>query len=127
MVPWSMPATIFGAWMESDDVDYIFYHADAIPLHKAHTQLHELAHILCGHKTLPITTELLFNVLMGNISTAKLLLRSTKSDQAEQEAELLTSLIQEQLYRCVRFNELTKAVTADEEQRKLFVALGLLD
>lgn len=127
MTAWAMPATIFGAWMEEEDTDYIFYHEQAIPLHKAHIQLHELAHMLCGHATIKVTKETLTQVLMDEFSAAKLLLRSTKSNQEEQEAELLTSLIQEQLQRDARLDELTKVVTADEEQRKLFIALGLLD
>lgn len=127
MTAWAMPATIFGAWMEEEDTDYIFYDVDAIPLHKAHIQLHELAHMLCGHATIKVTKETLAQILMDKFSAAELLLRSTKSNQEEQEAELLTSLIQEQLHRYARLDELTKVVTADEEQRKLFIALGLLD
>ena len=127
MTAWAMPATIFGAWMEEEEMDYIFYDVDAIPLHKAHIQLHELAHILCGHATIKVTKKTLAQVLMDEFSAADLLLRSTKSNQEEQEAELLTSLIQEQLHRYARLDELTKVVTADEEQRKLFIALGLLD
>ena len=127
MTAWAMPATIFGAWMEAEDIDYIFYYEDAIPLHKAHIQLHELAHMLCGHATIKVTKETLVQILMDKFSAAELLLRSTKSNQEEQEAELLTSLIQEQLHQYTRQDELTKVVTADEEQRKLFIALGLLD
>ncbi len=127
MTAWTMPATIFGAWMEAEDIDYIFYYGDAIPLHKAHIQLHELAHMLCGHETIRVTNEALASILMDEFSAANLLLRSTKSNQEEQEAELLTSLIQEQLHRYTRQDELTKVVIADEEQRKLFIALGLLE
>lgn len=127
MTPWAMPATIFGAWMEAEDIDYIFYYGDAIPLHKAHIQLHELAHMLCGHETIRVTNEALASILMDEFSAANLLLRSTKSNQEEQEAELLTSLIQEQLHRHARFHELTAAATADEEQNKLLVALEMLD
>ena len=127
MTAWPMPAAIFGAWMESDDTDHIFYYEDAIPLHKAHIQLHELAHILCGHETVRVTKDDIFSTLMDKFSAAQLLLRSTKSNLQEQEAELLTSLIQEELHRHARFDELTKAVTADKEQRTLLVALGMLD
>lgn len=127
MTAWAMPAAIFGAWIEVEDMDYIFYDEDAIPLHKAHIQLHELAHMLCGHETIKATKETLADILMGKFSADNLLLRSTKSDQKEQEAELLTSLIQTQIHRHARFDELTREATADKEQQKLLVALGMLD
>lgn len=124
---WSMPATIFGAWLSGAEMDHIFYDEDAIPLHQVHIQLHELAHILCGHQTLTASEDILADILQGKFDAADLLLRSAKSDEQEQEAELLSALIQEQVRRHIHFEELTKAVISDDEQHKLYIALGLLE
>lgn len=52
-----MPAEMFGCWVRLAGKDYIFYEEHTAHLHQAHIQLHELAHILCGHKTLEMAEQ----------------------------------------------------------------------
>jgi len=139
-VPRTMPPTLFGAWLAGPDDDYIFYEANTLAIHQAHIQLHEIAHILCDHPAAQIgPQEVQILLRQANIdptlyqffrSSAKrietLLLRSTHSDEAEQEAETLTALIQEQVLRHVRLRELTRVISSDEDLAAYIRAMELV-
>jgi len=129
-VPRPMPPTLFGAWLASDDCDYIFYEADTLSLHQVHIQLHEIAHILCGHPAIEIGPQQL-QILLRRADTdptlyTSLLLRSVRSDQAELEAETLTALIQEQVLRHARLRELTTVVSSDVDIAAYLRAMELV-
>lgn len=122
-VPRPMPPTLFGAWLAGDDRDYIFYEANTLPIHQAHIQLHELAHILCGHLTEEVDSQQV-QILLRQVDPPAgraprvyetLLLRSTYSDEAELEAETLTALIQEQVLRHSALENLTIVISSEEE------------
>src|SRR5512145_3018276 len=57
-IPWKkMPPGMFGAWLSDADEpkEYIFFREDTPKIHQIHIQLHELAHLLCGHPTARIS------------------------------------------------------------------------
>jgi hypothetical protein len=126
LVSHPMPATLFGAWLAGDADDYVFYEADTHPLHQTHICLHEMAHMLCGH--LPVRIDSLQTQVplqQANADGAaidSLLLRSTREDQIEQEAELLAGLIQDRVLRAAQARALA-ATTAKDGNLAGLVAL----
>src|SRR5690349_20588477 len=103
-IPWSMPATLFGAWITDGDEarEYIFYRDNVSVVHLIHIQLHELSHFLFGYPTIEINRHIIAEVVAGTTSLpfAELpQLRSPKRADAETEAETLANLIQERAIR----------------------------
>jgi len=117
-VPWEMPPSLFGAWIASDGRDYIFFDRDTQPIHQTHIKLHEMAHILCDHPTARVESEQA--LLVADPTVSKALLRSTHSDQEEQEAETLATLIQEQILRHAARQRDIDGVSWDRDFAKSF-------
>lgn len=119
----AMPAEMFGCWVRLAGKDYIFYEEHTAHLHQAHIQLHELAHILCGHKTLEMAEQpaLTLDALIQGLLYATfpvvtslltpILARSRHSSQDEAEAEALSELIQQRVHESQRSRELTQPIT----------------
>jgi len=111
--------TVSGAWLAGVERDFLFYAANASPIHQAHIQLHELAHMVCGHATLELPDGrigLTFRRAIGLDGAAALgalLMRSSHSDAEEIEAETLASLIQGRVLRHGRLRKLTQASAGD--------------
>ena len=114
IVPWRLPPELFGAWIEDDSSDYIFYEDGPLHVHTVHILLHELCHILLGHKTVLAGNELQ-NVLgePANPSEAQValrtVLRQSAIDEQELEAETLSNLIQQRVYRQAGITALSQA------------------
>ncbi|MFB9904770.1 ImmA/IrrE family metallo-endopeptidase [Allokutzneria oryzae] len=90
------PSTPCGVLAATDRADYIFYAADTSALHQEHILLHELGHLLCGHAGDAVVDSAVASVLVPNLSTdlvRRVLGRTSYSEEKEQEAELLASLI----------------------------------
>lgn len=112
---------VSGAWMADKVHDYVFYETqDAPPVLRVHSQMHEMAHMLCGHSTVQIDAGDLVLLLShfdeDNTACQYLSLRSTQPDQVDEEdreAEMLASLIQEQVLSHSRVQELFKVVSSD--------------
>jgi len=115
--------------MAGDDRDYIFYEADTLPIHQVHIQLHEMAHMLCGHPALVINSQqariLLRQAHPSPSLYESLLLRSIRPDEMELEAETLTALIQEQVLRHSTLEKLTTALSSDEDIAEYMRAMEL--
>jgi len=128
-VPRPLPPTLFGAWMAGDDCDYIFYEANTLPIHQVHIQLHEMAHMLCGHPALVINSQqariLLRQAHPSPSLYESLLLRSISPDEMELEAETLTALIQEQVLRHSTLEKLTTVLSSDEDIAEYLRAMEL--
>lgn len=128
-IPYDMPLGVFGAWISDheDPAEYIFYRKDVPELHQVHIQLHELAHFLCGHTTLTTGSHHLNNLLHGSPEPAfrQIKLRTHQSANAELEAEVLASTIQEQVIRASRLNYLTRVVSSDPKVSRYFQSLGI--
>ena len=85
-----------GLWVAGPSSDFIFYAADTSPLHQQHIILHELSHLLCGHRTLPLGEDELRALLFPDLhaqTVERVLQRAGYSTADEQEAELLASVI----------------------------------
>ncbi len=123
-----MPATLHGAWLKGIDEDFVFFEANTPALHQAHNQLHEMSHMLCGHPTLEVGPEQVHLLLRHTGSTLdpaaldSFLLRSVYTDLADQEAEMLTALIQERVMRHARLDELYKVVSSEGGFANYFAA-----
>ena len=84
-----------GLWIGTTEVDYVFYEQGTTPFHRNFIALHELAHMLLGHRGLPAWQGLARRVA-PDISPAlvRLMLgRSGYSSPEEREAETLASSI----------------------------------
>ncbi len=92
-----LPSTIAGVWVANERTDYLFYAQDAPRPHQEHIVLHELAHLLCGHKSGPAQVELLRTLLFPHLDPTRVrsaLGRARYDTRQEREAELLATLIE---------------------------------
>jgi hypothetical protein len=85
-----------GMWIAADARDYIFFETDTSPLHQAHIQLHELAHLLLGHRSAQLLDLDFLRDLLPDLSSHVLqsvLERASYATVEEREAELMASLL----------------------------------
>lgn len=131
-VPWSMPPRMYGAWISDAEEprEFVFYDQDIPPLHQVHTQLHELAHIINDHPTRRLTRTEMEDILRRADQEPdilkEVLLRAPNEAQHEDEAETLAALIQKQVIRHERLQQLAVTVSSDDSMRDHFTALGLI-
>ncbi|MFJ9339874.1 toxin [Streptomyces sp. NPDC101733] len=87
---------LFGIWLKLDDYDVIVFEKAASSAHKEHIIAHELAHIAFEHsgsvRLDPDDSGRLFSDVDPN-AVRGVLMRSRYSDDEEQEAETMASLI----------------------------------
>jgi hypothetical protein len=105
LVPVKIPGShLCGLWIMTDTVDFIVYEADTCKPHQEHIIAHELAHIICGHRSGTETAvdngmaRLLFPDLSPEL-IQKMLGRTNYSSIQEREAEVTASLIIERINR----------------------------
>ncbi|MET8977042.1 ParH-like protein [Streptomyces sp. NPDC004539] len=104
-----------GLLVTTDRADRILYPADTTPLHQQHIQLHEVAHLLCGHHETSGAATSAVAVLLPHLPPAlvrRVLGRTVYTEPQEEEAELVASLI------------LSRAALADPEQTRLRSLFG---
>jgi hypothetical protein len=112
LIPYPISTTsVSGAWLAGDDCDFVFYDEATLPIHQTHIQLHEMAHMLCGHPTLKVGREGLSILFRGMVGAAgqeaeSLFVQFAHSKEAEREAEVLASLIQKKVLHYGRMREL---------------------
>lgn len=96
LLPMELHTTgIFGLWLRADDVDFIAYERHTSAAHQSHIIAHELSHMLCDHHHGDTATETPAE-LFANLDPAlvkDMLMRCGYSQQAEQEAEVMASLL----------------------------------
>jgi hypothetical protein len=122
LCPVSCPAGPCGLWAAGTQVDYIFYEQATTPLHQEHIILHEVSHLLCGHRPEPLSDEECAWMLFPDLDAEmirRVLGRAGYSADEEQEAELLASLILDQ----VAHQRLPQACPADPEVGSLLERL----
>jgi hypothetical protein len=129
-IPWTMPATVFGAWMSDDEEpkEYIFYRDNVPTIHQVHIQLHELSHLLLGHPTLHINRKKIAEVLrkMTSLPFADLpRLRSPNQTECETQAEVLATLIQERVIQSSRIDQLLNDLSSEEKLASFLKTMGL--
>lgn len=90
----------YGAWVAGPTRDVVFYEQGTTRLHRDHIILHEISHIACGHDPIPLSDPQLTQLLCPHIDPLAIQLvlsRASYSTDEECEAELLASLILEQM------------------------------
>jgi hypothetical protein len=76
--------------------DYIFYESQTSALHQEHIILHEVGHLLCEHRVASLSRDEVSELLLPDLDPAmirRVLGRTCYPVWAEQEAEIIASLI----------------------------------
>ena len=115
----SLPPTIAGVWVAIERADYIFYAHDAPRPHQEHIILHEVAHLLCGHASVPGQIELLQALLFPHLDQSIVrtaLGRSHYDTRQEREAELMATMMEHRWLRRRRRHGPVGLDKTDEER-----------
>ncbi|NUT98511.1 MAG: hypothetical protein HOY78_41530 [Saccharothrix sp.] len=89
---------VCGLWIATDTADLIFHESGTSPPHQDHIVLHELAHLLCDHRSASVTPADLTRVLLPHLDpdvVRRVLGRAAYTTEEEWEAETLASLIRQ--------------------------------
>jgi hypothetical protein len=95
----SAPGVPCGLWIATADADYVYHEEGTTPFHATHIKMHELAHILLGHRNGTEVWKKLVSLLVPDVDPelVQLILgRTAYSTAEEREAETLASLILEE-------------------------------
>jgi Zn-dependent peptidase ImmA (M78 family) len=91
-----MPGPV-GVWIRTNSADYIIYPADTSAPHQNHVILHEIGHMIAGHKgdghDADIITEWFPHISPDVVRSS--LQRSHYDSEQEQEAEIVATIILE--------------------------------
>jgi hypothetical protein len=100
LLPFPLGPEVLGIWIATDTADYIFYEHDTSPYHQRHIVLHEGSHMLRGHQgpALPDLVSSLTPHLDPKL-VRSFLCHSVFNEDEEAEAEVLATLIEEQMER----------------------------
>ncbi|MCK6580613.1 MAG: hypothetical protein L6Q98_21185 [Anaerolineae bacterium] len=121
---------LFAFWLRQDEADFIFVNRTLHWVHTVHCLLHEIAHVVLGHRGQDISKaidpailqEFGIEIALGHFRRGR---RSEMSDPGqEQEAELFVSAIQGRLNQVQRLSELYGNPTSIAELRPFVDALG---
>lgn len=85
-----------GMWVSTAETDYIIYEQDTSKLHQEHIIAHELGHLLSNHSTSGVLEAQAVSVLLPSLNPElvnRVLGRTHYSEQEEQTAELIATLI----------------------------------
>jgi hypothetical protein len=128
-IPWSMPLTLFGAWMSDEDKpkEYIFYRDDVPLIHQVHIQLHEISHFLLGHPTLQINRAQLAELFEKKASfpySDLLRLRSSDKTDFEIQAETLAALIQKEVIHYASLDQLQNDLSSETKLANFLNTMG---
>ncbi|MGW3951844.1 toxin [Streptomyces sp. NPDC004752] len=96
LLPVELHATgVFGIWLRAEDADYIAYERHTSTAHQSHIIAHELSHMLCDHhgdgSTENPPVELFADLDPSLVKG--MLMRCGYTQEAEQEAEVMASLL----------------------------------
>jgi hypothetical protein len=91
-----------GMCVSTHTADYIFYEAGTSSLHREHIVLHEIGHLLLGHLTTMSESEQALQLLLTSLDpqvVIRMLGRGDCSGIAEQQAEMVATLIMQRAVR----------------------------
>ncbi|MGW3951213.1 ParH-like protein [Streptomyces sp. NPDC004752] len=109
-----------GLLVSTDGADRIVYPADTTLLHQQHIQLHEVAHLLCGHHETTPAASSAAEVLLPHLPASlihRVLGRTVYTEPQEQEAELVASLILNRAAQLDRTGAAAASPAGSEEAR----------
>ncbi|BFU45119.1 hypothetical protein [Krasilnikovia sp. MM14-A1004] len=92
----AMTAHTCGLWISTDFSDDIFVEERTTAFHREHIILHEIGHLVCDHGAIHDGAATTFSRLLPDLDPAmvrRLLARTNYTDEQEQQAELVASLI----------------------------------
>jgi hypothetical protein len=87
-----------GLWVNTLDTDYVFFESSTSPLHQVHIALHELGHMLMGHRGIAPDSEEFLRKAMPTLDPAamkRVLGRTAFTQVQEAEAESFATLVGE--------------------------------
>jgi hypothetical protein len=120
-----LPLDLSGLWLPGTSEDYIFCCWDTVPALRGHVILHELSHILCGHRALVADAEAVLRPefpLLDSDAIRRKLGRSRYDTRSEREAEMLATMLERQ-WEAARPNARRAgdqdAADSDHETRRL--------
>jgi hypothetical protein len=82
-----------GIWVGTAEADHVFYDPGTSPLHAEHIVLHELAHILSGHRLVEDDAPARLFPDLDPATVTRMLGRVAYTTAQEREAEMMASLI----------------------------------
>lgn len=98
LVPHPIPVPgPFGVWIATNHADYILYQQETTKAHQDHIVLHELGHIIAGHRS-DDGDDMLLTELYPDLEPAavrRALLRTSYDTEQEREAETVATIILE--------------------------------
>lgn len=96
LVPYNFPSTtVFGLWVETTDADLIFFEGETVPEHQRHIILHEVGHMVLGHRS-DTDDDSIWREMVPNLPpdvVRKALRRASYEAAAEHDAEAFASLL----------------------------------
>lgn len=122
LCPWRFGRGQFGAWIAAPDTDYLFFETDTAPVHQRHIILHELCHVLLGHRTVVIDD---IESLSPEVLSRALQRSGDEPSAEDREAEALAAAIQQELLRRAGIEALTADVATAPQWRELVRELGI--
>lgn len=125
----------FGAWITTDVADYILYQQETSKAHQGHIVLHELGHIIAGHRSdegndallAELYPEMEPDALRGQYpdlqpdAVRRALRRTSYDTEQEREAETVATIILE--WASV-LDLVAPSASADTAAQRMGVALG---
>lgn len=131
-IQWEMPPGMFGVWMSDADepFEHVFIDKNVPPMHQVHIQLHELSHIICAHPTARLSRDEMGALLLKAVEDPgvlnAVLLRAPAKKELEEEAEIMAALIQHQVIKHERLQQLGVAASSNEGVLDHLHSLGLV-
>jgi hypothetical protein len=97
LIPRALPTgSPSGLCVATKRSDYIFFEAQTSAFHQEHIILHEVGHLLCGHDAVSVSRDEVSRLLLPDLDPGmieRVLGRTCYPMRAEQEAEMIASLI----------------------------------
>lgn len=117
LIPYPLPAPgVFGLWIATVDADYILYQKDTTTAHQEHIILHEIGHIISGHRSDENDNDV-WSAIFPDIppeTVRRALRRDSYGPVHEREAEMVATVIKEwaTLLEALRISPDRKTATA---------------
>jgi hypothetical protein len=98
LIPFRLGPDVLGVWLATDTADYVYYEHNTTPYHQRHIVLHEGSHMIRGHQAPALQAQLArLTPHLDPKLVRSLLCHSVYNEREEAEAEVLATLIEEQI------------------------------